>query len=68
MNWPIRIEDAFNIVRPLTQEERQQMQDIAIDLAKPKDNGRLGLDTKERREQEKYFGEGEEPEEEENDE
>ena len=36
MNWPIRIEDAFNIVRPLTEQERQQMRDIAVDLAKPK--------------------------------
>ena len=33
MNWPIRIEDAFNIVRPLTEQERQQMHDIAVDLA-----------------------------------
>ena len=37
-------------------------------IEKPKDDGRLTLYTKERREQEKYFGEGEEPEEEENDE
>ena len=36
MDWPLKIEDAFNIVRPLTPEERQQMHDIAIDLAKPK--------------------------------
>ena len=34
MNWPLKIEDAFNIVRPLTPEERQQMHDIAVDLAK----------------------------------
>ena len=33
MHWPLKIEDAFNIVRPLTPEERQQMMDIAIDLA-----------------------------------
>lgn len=36
MNWPLKIEDAFNIVRPLTEEEKQQMHDIAVDLAKPK--------------------------------
>ena len=36
MHWPLKIEDAFNIVRPLTPEERQQMHDIAVDLAKPK--------------------------------
>ena len=36
MDWPLKIEDAFNIVRPLTPEERQQMMDIAVDLAKPK--------------------------------
>ena len=36
MGWPLKIEDAFNIVRPLTPEERQQMYDIAVDLSKPK--------------------------------
>ena len=36
MDWPLKIEDAFNIIRPLTDEERQQMHDIAVDLAKPK--------------------------------
>ena len=33
MDWPLKIEDAFNIVRPLTPEERQQMRDIAISLS-----------------------------------
>ena len=36
MDWPLKIEDAFNIVRPLTDEEKQQMHDIAVDLARPK--------------------------------
>lgn len=29
------INEAFNIVRPLTQEERQNLHQIAVDLAKP---------------------------------
>ena len=38
------------------------LQHITEAMDKLTDDGRLGLDTKERREQEKYFGEGEEPE------
>lgn len=36
MIWPFRIEDAFNIVRPLTPEEKQSMLDVQIDLANRK--------------------------------
>ena len=38
----------------------------AVTRPAPKDDGRLALGTRERREQEEYFGEGEEPEQEEN--
>ncbi len=40
----------------------------AMDKVMAKDDGRLALDTKERRDQEKYFGEGKEPEEDETEE
>ena len=46
-------------------EHVTQAMDMITDKLKEKpDDGRLSLGTKERREQEEYFGEGEEPEEE----